>query len=99
MISNNSSHITDVVRRLMLTVCEKENKAVEKRKLPKNWVLLERAYRAIQIQEDFIRNINEAKDSSPEEKLYLTNIVLKDMINGAKQAINEYYGKEYYKIK
>ena len=71
----------------------------EKRKLPKNWVLLERAYRAIQIQEDFIRNINEAKDSSPEEKLYLTNIVLKDMINGAKQAINEYYGKEYYKIK
>jgi hypothetical protein len=71
----------------------------EKRKLPKNWVLLERAYRAIQVQEDFIRNINEAKDSSPEEKLYLTNIVLKDMINGAKQAINEYYGKEYYKIK
>ena len=71
----------------------------EKRKLPKNWVLLERAYRAIQIQEDFIRNINEAKDSSPEEKLYLTNIVLKDMTNGAKQAINEYYGKEYYKIK
>ena len=31
----------------------------EKRKLPKNWGLLERAYRAIQIQEDFIRNINE----------------------------------------
>tara|TARA_B100000131_G_scaffold12751_1_gene13162 strand:+ start:255 stop:1424 length:1170 start_codon:yes stop_codon:yes gene_type:complete len=34
-ISNNEYHITDVVRRLMLTVCEKENKAVEKRKLPK----------------------------------------------------------------
>ena len=73
--------------------------SAEKRKLPKNWVLLEKAYRAIQVQEDFIRNINEAKNSSPEEKLYLTNIVLKDMINGAKQAINEYYGKEYYKIK
>ena len=73
--------------------------SAEKRKLPKNWVLLEKAYRAIQVQEDFIRNINEAKDSSPEEKLYLTNIVLKDMTNGAKQAINEYYGKEYYKIK
>ena len=73
--------------------------SAEKRKLPKNWVLLEKAYRAKQVQEDFIRNINEAKNSSPEEKLYLTNIVLKDMINGAKQAINEYYGKEYYKIK
>ena len=71
----------------------------EKRKLPKNWVVLERAYRALQVQEDIIRNINEAKDSNPEEKLHLTNILIKGMINGAKQAVNEYYGKEYYKIK
>ena len=35
MISNNAYHITDVVRRCLMTVCEKENKAVEKRKLPK----------------------------------------------------------------
>ena len=47
----------------------------------------------------FIRNINEAKDSNPEEKLYLTNIVLKDMINGAKLAVNQYYNKEVYAIK
>ena len=34
-ISSNNYHITDVVRKCMLTVCEKENKAVEKSKLPK----------------------------------------------------------------
>jgi len=34
-ISNNEYHITDVVRRCLMTVCEKENKAVEKKKLPK----------------------------------------------------------------
>ena len=34
-ISNNAYHITDVVRKVLITVCEKENKAVEKRKLPK----------------------------------------------------------------
>ena len=35
MISNNVYHITDVVRRCLMTVCEKENKAIEKRKVPK----------------------------------------------------------------
>ena len=34
-ISNNDYHITDVVRRCLMTVCEKENQAVKKRKLPK----------------------------------------------------------------
>ena len=71
----------------------------EQEKLPKNWVALEQAYRALQVQEDIIRNINEAKDSSPEQKLYLTNIVLKQMIDGAKLAINKYYNKEVYTIK
>ena len=71
----------------------------EQEKLPENWVALEQAYRALQVQEDIIRNINEAKDSSPEEKLYLTNIVLKQMIDGAKLAINKYYNKEVYTIK
>ena len=32
-------------------------------------------------------------------KLYLTNMVLKQMINGAKEAINLYYGKQVYTIK
>jgi len=71
----------------------------EQEKLPENWVALEQAYRALQVQEDIIRNINEAKDSSPEEKLYLTNIMLKQMIDGAKLAINKYYNKEVYTIK
>jgi len=78
---------------------EIEKAKIEKDKLPANWVVLERAYRALQVQEDVIRNINEAKDSNPEEKLYLTNIVLKDMINGAKLAVNQYYNKEVYAIK
>ncbi len=85
--------------RLLESKGEMAKAAAEKKKLPSNWVTLERAYRAIQTQEDIIRNINEAKDSNPEEKLYLTNLMIKGMINGAKQAVNEYYGKEYYKIK
>ena len=52
---------------------EIEKAKIEKDKLPANWVALEQAYRALQVQEDFIRNINEAKDSTPEEKLYFTN--------------------------
>jgi len=72
---------------------------LELQKLPNNWVGLEKAYRALQVKEDIIRNINEAKDSNPEEKLYLTNLLLKQMINEAKYAINEYYGKEVYSIK
>ena len=71
----------------------------EMKKLPKNWVGLEKAYRALQVKEDIIRNINEAKDSTPEEKLYLTNILIKQMINESKHAINQYYGKEVYAIK
>ena len=107
----NAEPITDF-RKLYETVRKRLNAArilqnkgeiakanAEKRKLPKNWVVLERAYRALQVQEDIIRNINEAKDSNPEEKLHLTNILIKGMINGAKQAVNAYYGKEYYKIK
>jgi len=78
---------------------EIEKAKIEKNKLPANWVVLEQAYRALQVQEDVIRNINEAKDSTPEEKLYFTNIVLKDMINGAKLAVNKYYNKEVYTIK
>ena len=78
---------------------EIEKAKIEKGKLPANWVALEQAYRALQVQEDVIRNINEAKDSTPEEKLYFTNIVLKDMINGAKLAVNKYYNKEVYTIK
>ena len=71
----------------------------EMKKLPQNWVGLEKAYRALQVKEDIIRNINEAKDSTPEEKLYLTNILIKQMINESKHAINQYYGKEVYAIK
>ena len=85
--------------RLLESKGEMAKAAAEKKKLPSNWVTLERAYRSIQAQEDIIRNINEAKDSNPEEKLYLTNLMIKGMIRGAKQAVNEYYGKEYYKIK
>ena len=85
--------------RLLESKGEMAKAAAEKKKLPSNWVTLERAYRALQVQEDIIRNINEAKDSNPEEKLHLTNILIKGMIRGAKQAVNEYYGKEYYKIK
>ena len=85
--------------RILQNKGEIEKAKKELQKLPENWVVLERAYRAIQVQEDIIRNINEAKDSSPEEKLYLTNITLKEMINGAKEAINMYYGKDIYIIK
>ena len=78
---------------------EIEKAKKERAKLPEGWVTLEIAYRAMAVQEDFIRNINENPDSSPEEKLYLTNIVLKDMIIGAKEAVNMYYKKEVYIIK
>ena len=85
--------------RILANRGEIEKAKEEMKKLPPNWVVLEQAYRALQVQEDIIRNINEAKDSSPEEKLYLTNMVLKQMINGAKEAINLYYGKQVYIIK
>ena len=85
--------------RILANRGEIEKAKEEMKKLPENWVVLEQAYRALQVQEDIIRNINEAKDSSPEEKLYLTNMVLKQMINGAKEAINLYYGKQVYTIK
>jgi hypothetical protein len=78
---------------------EIEKAKKEREKLPKEWVILEVAYRAMQIQEDVIRNLNENPKSSPEEKLHLTNIVLKDMINGAKLAVNKYYDKKVYVIK
>ena len=78
---------------------EIEKAKKERAKLPEGWVTLEVAYRAFAVQEDIIRNINENPDSPPEEKLYLTNIVLKDMIIGAKQAVNMYYKKEVYIIK
>jgi len=71
----------------------------ERAKLPEGWVILDIAYRAMKVQEEVIRNINENPKSSPEEKLHLTNIVLKDMINGAKEAVNRYYKKEVYIIK
>jgi hypothetical protein len=71
----------------------------EQNKLPQNWVILEKAYRSIQLQENIIRNINEDKNKNPEEKLYMTNLLLKGMINQSKQAINLYYNKEIYKIK
>ena len=71
----------------------------EQSKLPQNWVILEKAYRSIQLQENIIRNINEDKNKNPEEKLYMTNLLLKGMINQSKQAINLYYNKEIYKIK
>ena len=64
----------------------------EQAKLPENWVVLEQAYRALQVQEDIIRNINEG-DLSPEEKLRQIDIMLKGMINDAKHAINLYYNK------
>ena len=78
---------------------EIEKAKKERAKLPEGWVTLEVAYRAFAVQEDIIRNINENPDSSPEEKLFLTNIVLIDMINGAKEAVNRYYKKEVYIIK
>ncbi len=71
----------------------------EQGKLPQNWVILEKAYRSIQLQENIIRNINEDKNKNPEEKLYMTNLLLKGMINQSKEAINLYYNKEVYKIK
>lgn len=71
----------------------------EQGKLPQNWVILEKAYRSIQLQENIIRNINEDKNKNPEEKLYMTNLILKGMINQSKEAINLYYNKEVYKIK
>jgi hypothetical protein len=77
---------------------EIEKAKKERAKLPEGWVTLEVAYRAMAVQEDFIRNINEGT-KNPEEKLFLTNMVLKDMINGAKEAINMYYKKEVYIIK
>ena len=84
--------------RILANRGEIEKAKEEMKKLPPNWVVLEQAYRALQVQEDIIRNINEAKDSSPEEKI-ITNMVLKQMINGAKEAINLYYGKQVYTIK
>ena len=71
----------------------------EQAKLPKNWVTLERANRAIQTKERLIRNINDNPKETPEAKLYLTNILLKQMINEAKHAVNLYYGKKVYTIK
>ena len=71
----------------------------EQGKLPQNWVILEKAYRSIQLQENIIRNINEDKNKNSEEKLYMTNLILKGMINQSKEAINLYYNKEVYKIK
>jgi len=71
----------------------------EQGKLPQNWVILEKAYRSIQLQENIIRNINEDKNKNPQEKLFMTNLLLKGMINQSKEAINLYYNKEVYKIK
>jgi hypothetical protein len=85
-------------KRILENRGEIEKAKIEQDKLPANWVALERAYRALQLQEDVIRNINEGT-KNPEEKLYLINIVLKDMINGAKEAVNQYYNKDVYTIK
>lgn len=85
--------------RILADKGEIEKAKKEQLKLPKNWVVLEQAYRALQVQEDIIRNVNEAKDKNPEQKLYLTNLILKQMINGSKEAINKYYEKEVYIIK
>ena len=78
---------------------EIEKAKLEQEKLPKNWVILERAYKALQVQEQIIRNINEDNNETPEAKLHITNIMIKNMINEAKHAINLYYGKEVYTIK
>ena len=84
--------------RILANRGETEKALAEQAKLPENWVVLEQAYRALQVQEDIIRNINEG-DLSPEEKLRQIDIMLKGMINGAKHAINLYYNKEVYIIK
>ena len=68
-------------------------------KLPENWVSLEQAYRALQVKENLIKNIIENPDETKEAKLHLTNIILKQMINEAKHAINIFYGKKVYTIK
>jgi hypothetical protein len=85
-------------KRILENRGEIEKAKTEQDKLPANWVVLEQAYRALQVQEEVIRNINEGT-KNPEEKLYLINIVLKDMINGSKEAVNQYYNKDVYTIK
>ena len=77
---------------------EIEKAKIESAKLPEEWVTLEVVYRAMAVQETVIRNINEGS-KNPEEKLFLINIVLKDMIVSAKEAVNMYYKKEVYIIK
>lgn len=86
-------------KNLLINQGEIEKANIEQSKLPEKWVELERAYRAIQVKEKIIRNINEDRQETPEAKLHLTNILLKQMINEAKHAINLYYGKKVYTIK
>ncbi len=107
----NAEPVTDF--RKLYEPIRKRNKAIEifkkkgevdkvqkeQGKLPKNWVVLERAYRAIQTKERLIRNINDNPKETPAAKLALTNILLKQMINEAKHAVNLYYNKEVYTIK
>jgi len=78
---------------------EVEKVKKEQKKLPKNWVVLQRAWNAIQTKEQIIRNINDNPRETPDGKLALTNILLKQMINEAKHAVNLYYNKEVYTIK
>jgi len=86
-------------KRILEQKGEIEKAKIEQEKLPKNWVVLERAYKALQVQEQIIRNINEDPKESPEAKLHMTNIMIKEMIREAKHAINLYYDKEVYTIK
>ena len=86
-------------KNLLINQGEIQKANIEQSKLPEKWVELERAYRAIQVKEKIIRNINEDRKETPEAKLHLTNILLKQMINEAKHAINLYYGKKVYTIK
>jgi hypothetical protein len=86
-------------KRILEQKGEIEKAKIEQEKLPKNWVVLERAYKALQVQEQIIRNINEDSNETPEAKLHITNIMIKNMINEAKHAINLYYDKEVYTIK
>ena len=86
-------------KNLLIQKGEIDKAKIEQEKLPKNWVVLERAYKALQVQEQIIRNINEDPNETPEAKLHITNIMIKEMIREAKYAINLYYDKEVYTIK
>ncbi len=51
--------------RILSNKGEIEKAKKEQEKLPENWVALEQAYGALQVQEDLIRNINADNNSSP----------------------------------